>query len=372
VAASPAATVLAFMAMLVLLASFWAWLVAAAKAAITWRLVGDSAASRVAALLQSFGISPRLPLVPWNPRQSVPWTGVDLMTLIGLYVLTSAAAALIADDAHNFFIAFGWFEILVTKDESLIIAGIAASLLLLVIGLPLISVRTGATSRDFGWSLSDLVHDLKLGLVAFVMLAPPVYATQGLLVSFWQESKHPLIEMFKEQPNIDFFAILFVSAAFIAPLFEEMVFRVLLQGFLEKIFVHPLAQISTTDSRQHQPTAALVDQHDYVALSLPSDANPYASPRLGGLSMINAEPIEALQSCPSISWLAIVISSAIFALLHYSHGPDWIPLFILALGLGYLYQCTHRLVPSLVVHSLLNAFSMWGLWITVHQQDLRL
>jgi membrane protease YdiL (CAAX protease family) len=37
------------------------------------------------------------------------------------------------------------------------------------------------------------------------------------------------------------------------------------------------------------------------------------------------------------------------------------------MGLGYLYQRTHRLMPSLVVHSLLNAISMWGLWVTVKQ-----
>ena len=34
----------------------------------------------------------------------------------------------------------------------------------------------------------------------------------------------------------------------------------------------------------------------------------------------------------------ILVSSIIFALLHYQHGPDWIPLFLLAIGLGYLYH----------------------------------
>jgi hypothetical protein len=31
--------------------------------------------------------------------------------------------------------------------------------------------------------------------------------------------------------------------------------------------------------------------------------------------------------------------------------------------MGYLYQRTHRQVPSLVVHALLNSLSMWGLWL---------
>ena len=64
---------------------------------------------------------------------------------------------------------------------------------------------------------------------------------------------------------------------------------------------------------------------------------------------------------------SLVISSVVFALLHYSHGPDWIPLLVLAAGMGYLYQRTHRLLPSLIVHMLLNGLSMWGLWVQVYE-----
>jgi hypothetical protein len=65
------------------------------------------------------------------------------------------------------------------------------------------------------------------------------------------------------------------------------------------------------------------------------------------------------------AWLPIGLSAIIFALLHFSHGPDWVALTLLACGMGYLYQRTHRLVPSLVVHALLNSLSMWGLWLQV-------
>ena len=51
-------------------------------------------------------------------------------------------------------------------------------------------------------------------------------------------------------------------------------------------------------------------------------------------------------------------SALIFAVLHLSHGPDWVPLFVLALGLGYVYRQTHRILPCIVVHFLLNACSM--------------
>jgi hypothetical protein len=53
----------------------------------------------------------------------------------------------------------------------------------------------------------------------------------------------------------------------------------------------------------------------------------------------------------------IVVSSGLFSPAHLGNGPDPIPIFFLALGLGYLYRQTHRLWPGIVVRALLNAFS---------------
>ena len=78
------------------------------------------------------------------------------------------------------------------------------------------------------------------------------------------------------------------------------------------------------------------------------------------------EFFERLKRRKIVQW-AIAYVAAIFALLHYSHGPDWVPLFFLAMGMGYLYQRTHRLLPSLVVHGLLNSLSMCGLWVQVKE-----
>src|SRR6185437_10939554 len=68
---------------------------------------------------------------------------------------------------------------------------------------------------------------------------------QGLLVSLWKDSKHPIVEMFKAAPDARFFGVLAVSAVVVAPLFEELMFRVLLQGFLEKVcsFHGPLQEL---------------------------------------------------------------------------------------------------------------------------------
>jgi membrane protease YdiL (CAAX protease family) len=335
VAATPAAAVLAFVAILILLAGFWAWLIACARAAVTWRLVGDFAAARIASLLQSFGISSRLPLIAWESRRPVPWAFVDLVILLGTAFCVSLAMVKLNHRFH-------WLpdsktsHVASLPDHRLnIIEGMAIRLGIILCGAAMIMVRTGARLGDFGLSWRRLISDLRLGLVGFVMLTPPVYAIQGVLVSYWKESKHPVIEMFKATPDARFFELLFISVAIVTPLFEEFIFRVLLQGFFEKV---------ATD-------------HGNIQSLLLGDEHSGEAKESGTQSELRGPK----------AFLPIVISTLVFALLHFPNGPDWIPLMLLAGGMGYLYQRTHRFVPVLVVHSLLNALSMWGVWVTVHQ-----
>ena len=60
-------------------------------------------------------------------------------------------------------------------------------------------------------------------------------------------------------------------------------------------------------------------------------------------------------------WLPIGVSSLLFALAHVGYGPDPVPLFSLALILGYVYQRTHRIVPSMVTHASFNGMSLFAL-----------
>ncbi|MCH8047083.1 MAG: CPBP family intramembrane metalloprotease, partial [Planctomycetes bacterium] len=62
----------------------------------------------------------------------------------------------------------------------------------------------------------------------------------------------------------------------------------------------------------------------------------------------------------------ICISSLIFAMLHIGQGAAPIPLFVLALGLGYLYWRTGQLLPCIIVHMLLNGTSMALLWLSIY------
>jgi membrane protease YdiL (CAAX protease family) len=54
----------------------------------------------------------------------------------------------------------------------------------------------------------------------------------------------------------------------------------------------------------------------------------------------------------------ILFTSVLFALMHSGQGPAPIALFFYSLALGYAYHRTGSLVPSIVMHMLLNVYSL--------------
>ncbi|MCO6457963.1 MAG: CPBP family intramembrane metalloprotease, partial [Pirellulaceae bacterium] len=232
---------------------------------------------------------------------------------------------------------------------ALVFAGAVASLLTMFLSALVLRVWSGASWGDLGLSAAKVGQDLRLGLAAFVMLAPPVYAVQLVLVQ-WFESKHPLIELLKKQPSAGFFLLSGFAAVLVAPVVEEYLFRLLLQGWLERVAGRPAA----TDRgpvKEPDPTPMVPP----VPWGLRPDHD--AGPTL---------PVEGPPPASQPAWWPILVSSTVFSLLHFSHGPDWVPLFLLALGLGYLYWRTHRLLPAITVHFLLNSLSMLALAAEVY------
>jgi membrane protease YdiL (CAAX protease family) len=363
----PATAGLIFVGFGVLVAGAWAWLIATMKAAVTWRWIHKPLASQIMLLLRQLNYRPTLPLVAWRSRRPVPWTVLDLIAVIAVYLIASTVVSLLLREMRTTVFTLGSTTAEVPEHVALLIGNLVLSVIVLAVALPLLAYRTQASLNDFGCSQRELANDVKNGVIGFVMLAPPTYAIQGLLTTFWQPSKHPLVEMFKESPNTGLFALLFASAVIVAPLFEEVIFRVILQGYLEKAL--------TAQHRLHDERISPVAVEQQFA-SGPGDRsgnrvddNPYASPRLADQAPIDCDARAPDQ--PELrgwsAWLPIGTTSTIFALLHFEHGPDWVPLLVLAAGMGYLYQRTHSILPSLIVHSLLNATSMWALWVSVKE-----
>jgi membrane protease YdiL (CAAX protease family) len=65
------------------------------------------------------------------------------------------------------------------------------------------------------------------------------------------------------------------------------------------------------------------------------------------------------------TWAPIFIASMAFALAHAGHGPAPIPIFFFSLALGYAYEKTGRLAPSIIAHLMLNLTTSIMLWLMI-------
>ena len=215
-----------------------------------------------------------------------------------------------------------------------------ATLVALVVTLVWLLVRYRITWRAIGVHWNRLPSDVALGLRAFLFLAPIVYGVQLILVKWFGESSHPLLELLREDPDPRFFLLSGFAALLVAPIAEEVYFRLLLQGWLQRLFA-----VDNVPSEIVVGGPVVAGDADQRGVS--ADGSP---PERG--TVRNTVPI--------------VISSLFFALAHYSHGPDPIALFVLALGLGFLFQRVQRIVPCIVLHFLLNSASMAALVLQVY------
>lgn len=276
------------------------------------------------------------PVLAYHPRRPVPWGLVDLALAAVLLMAFQVARAIVLQHGDRIDLAKGREQLashglaLATFAEAIAnLAGIATA-------LAVIGWRTRASCRDLGMSGRHVLQDFGLGLVAFVMLAPPVYAIQSLLV-VWFPYRHPLTTLLEQHPGRLVLAAVFVSAVVAAPIVEEFFYRLLWQGWLQDVGQR------LEDVRQ-------------LVLGRPMSPveSPTASPAPAGLSgpAARGPPSRAAEA------LAIVVSSTLFAAMHFSQGPAPIPLFLLALGLGYVYARTGRILPCIVVHVLLNGCSL--------------
>ena len=166
-----------------------------------------------------------------------------------------------------------------------------------------------------------------------------------------------------------------VAAVLVAPVVEEYMFRVFLQGWLER-WAFP-APNPSTEGLPVPPTAkiAVVLDGDVVdaemAKRVPGGrdlgANPFTDATAGMLT--DACPPAIDSPAPRTRWWPIVISGLLFGLAHLGQGPAPIPLVFLGLGLGYLYQRTHRILPCIVVHFLVNGTAVIQLAVYIAEQQ---
>ena len=313
--------------------------------------------------------------LPWTPRRHVPWSFIDLVMIVLMALLVLLGASTIL---HEFGGPAAKGQGMQPPRMHLsAIADSAWKLVVMTLATVYLIFKARITWRDFGLSAGIFGRHLVIGIVTFVMIAPPVYAIQAAIVWFGKwKYEHPLIEMLQKSPDIGLFLVLAFSACVMAPLSEEWLFRGLLQGWLERAFGWLGSLLFPASVLRSLPPAASTDEGDAVAAGLAEaplpalataygPVNPYLTPPLiAELAETHsaADGPEALeQPFPRsmlFHWPPMMFSAVLFGLAHWGHGPAPIPLTVLALALGYVYQRTHSIVPVIVVHALFNSLSM--------------
>ncbi|MFP4054166.1 MAG: CPBP family intramembrane glutamic endopeptidase [Phycisphaerae bacterium] len=156
----------------------------------------------------------------------------------------------------------------------------------------------GGIVRGMGLSTRHWAFDAMRALMAYLIVMPPligVYILSLNLVPSEYHHVHPLLQKLAELPLRWRLAIV-VSAGVLAPVSEEVFFR----GLVQSMF------------RRH-------------------GAGP---------------------------WGAIVTTSLIFGAIHVPNFQDVAPLVVLSLAMGYCYERTGRLLPSILIHAIFNCLML--------------
>lgn len=308
------------------------------------------------------------PLLEREPHRPANWGLGDVIVAALAFVVPQIVAGIVLQSAAG--VSTGDDR---TINDYLLVMATSAVCMLFTVAIVWVWLRLrGASARDLGISWPDVSRDIVLGAAAFIMLAPIVFGIQMVLVLIVGPTKHPFILLLQKTPDLRLFLATSVNAVLLAPLVEELLFRGVLQGWLQSLrsgmsFDEVLIG-AERDGVTPPPTPGTESSAE--AISVADTSNPYRTPALDE-TLITAELVDSPAPAPNrfVAWLPILGSSVLFSLAHYSHGPDWVPLLVLAMGLGYLFQRTHRLVPCMTVHFLLNLTSMGLLYLQLFVQS---
>jgi len=318
------------------------------------------------------------PVVAYEPRDPVAWTRSDfvavLAILAGPMLLSVVMGQVMSANSGRSLETLSSAEVI-----SSMLGTSVVHLLLLVLAVAWLKrprfvsiVRSddgasvaaterpsGRTWRQLGFATDSLVRDVRLGLAAFAALSVPIYVLQWAL-SRWIPGEHEIMILLERHPESGVFLACAFTAVVAAPISEEFLFRGVLQGWLETCEWSGMGEPTLPPVADDGPTRDGVDTGRDVS-------NPYVAPRSMATDATASRVVPTNRGMFGLpaGVAPVLISSMLFALAHLGDGPAPIPLFFLALVLGYLYRQTHRLWPSVVVHVSLNACSMAALWLDI-------
>lgn len=328
------------------------------------------------------------PVVRWTPRRPIPWSILDLLVLAVIFVIVIAGTRQVANLVFDIPLTLSDPETMSPKEKlDLLTIFSASELVFLLVSIVYLMWRPNASGTDLGWDRRYVFHDLGVGIAGYVMAIVPMLTLHALMQwLFGDEEKHPFIEMILTDPDPRYLWPILIAATVAAPLTEEFLFRVVLQGWLERLPVFRRSAGSQSPDRD-APSASPPFQTE-AEFPQSIEKVSFDGETSGSVEdAINAEVVDtsvvgARTAATDDSWCAqteseptqwgpILITGALFGLAHLGQGPAPISLVFLGVALGYIYQRTHRILPCLVLHFLVNltAVMQLGLYVFAHQGE---
>ena len=195
------------------------------------------------------------------------------------------------------------------------------TLLTLAIVIPILFFRRGDL-RDFRLRTDRYTELCMIGLIAALLLVPATMTLNALVSILVTPYSHPVIETLLAEASVTTLVYTAITVVIAAPLVEEFVFRGVILTFLQRAF-------SGRWSTQN-------------IFYCPADAQPDVSPvRQDNFQLHGAN----------------LLTSLLFAGLHFGQGAAYIPLFFLSLGIGYVANKTGSILPCILIHMTLNGIS---------------
>jgi membrane protease YdiL (CAAX protease family) len=283
--------------------------------------------------------------LPYEPRTPVPW-GAPIALLTALYVAATLASQFGAEPAVKPADELNPSEVIQRLIGFIVFQSLLTTGVLVVVVL-----ASRAKPQDFGLPTStrEFFRDVKIGAAAWLAAIVPAHGIQVvvlvLLGRLEEPPSHPLVEMITSAgPKVSLFLLAAFVAVVVAPVSEEIFFRLLFQGWIEK----------WEDRRVRIATDGTPDDGTIQAWDTTLEASTEP--------LITNRPADrGILGLPH-GWFPILVSSLLFAAAHIGNGPDPIAIFFLALILGYVYQRTHRILPCIVAHMLFNSLAILVLW----------
>ncbi len=302
-----------------------------------------------------------------QPEHGIRWTAAEIVLIYVVGMLCQAAAYALLERAGFYVWFYGGDGLRETAQASGaagqlaryrlgLWSGLPGTLLQVLAALAVLRFGSGTTPAEVGLTTRNLGRNAAAGLVFSFIFVPGAYALQALALRVieslgGQQQEHPFTLLSREGLLPAEWALLVATAVLLAPLWEELFFRGVVQPWV------------MAERRWGGPAALAVAF--VLTASLRAD-HLWAAVGAGGLTLlVESLPFVALLALAALyailAWsrrfeqAGLLAAAVLFGWVHVHVWPSPLALVWLGVGLGWLRWRGRSLAGCFVLHAAFNA-----------------